>query len=562
MTPKVSAVLGPYEDSVIDGLPVTQVQTDNRRSGASIRGNKLLIKWGKDAPEGGYARGKYLPKWVKWAKRNLGKKKERVQQKKEWSRTRVGGYSVYDLEGKEDVAKVLGKIERDIRPLLKEFGLSYQTLKESVAEGSLGFNRGRKILALNVRQTRNPMKLRKFSAVMATMIHEAAHLRHMNHGPQFKMFEVELREWARNHGIYAPATRVRRGYDQPASELSGYRTLVTNPDGTQPGGTQGEGNPHSVLPSPPFSRSKPTGTPSYNGPGPSGTGPGGKSVSIDRVRTRSTPGEDRPHPIPEASATPKRRELRGGFLINREPVEHTPGQWYGRADSKPGEEIQDKPDPTPGQEKPNVVIPTDTLVRPYPGAGRFSGDQDSKMRLAVRITDIQSRCGPDLVQRSQGIKVKLRRVDTRNQMWAFEVQGSKGPYKVRVKAKAAKNITSAQKANVYMACSCPFWRWQGPEHWAKSKGYLYGRPQGSASRPNIKDPNHKHGACKHVLAVLRHITENKWTLPGRHRRSSDLQYLADRVASSEVWAIAQVEPNPMILRVAQRYRRRVLRRTR
>jgi hypothetical protein len=195
---------GHYVDSVVDGLSVTQVQTDNSRSKATIRGNKLLIKWGLDAPDGGYVRARYLPRWVKWARRKIVTKKDRVEQKKEWMRTVIDGYSVYDVDGKDQVAAILSKIEKDVRPVVREFGLSYSTLKESVAEGSLGFNRGARIIALSVRQKRFPMKLRKYSAVMRTMLHEMAHIRHMNHGPQFKMFEIELVEWARKHGVYSP----------------------------------------------------------------------------------------------------------------------------------------------------------------------------------------------------------------------------------------------------------------------------------------------------------------------------------------------------------------------
>jgi hypothetical protein len=199
-----AAALGPYVDTVIDGLTVTQVNTDNRRSGAKIKGNKLLIKWGLDAPEGSFVRKKYLPKWVKWAQRQLGKKKERIQQRKEWSRTKIDGFSVYDVEGKEEVAAILGKIKRDVQPLLRAFGLSFTTMKESVAEGSLGFNRGRRTIALNVRQKANPMKLRKYSAIMRTMIHEIAHLKHMNHSRAFSDFDNELLLWARENGIYKP----------------------------------------------------------------------------------------------------------------------------------------------------------------------------------------------------------------------------------------------------------------------------------------------------------------------------------------------------------------------
>jgi hypothetical protein len=202
----VAGAIGPYTDSIIDGLKVTQVNTDNRRSSARLKGNGLLIKWGQDAPDGGSMRRTYLPKWVKWAQRQVGKKQDRIKKRKDenWTRTIIDRFSVYDVEGKEEVAAILGKLKRDVQPILKAFALRFQTIKESVAEGSLGFNRGRHTIALNVRGKANPMKLRKYSAIMRTMIHELAHLRHMNHGRQFQDFDAELLLWARENGIYRP----------------------------------------------------------------------------------------------------------------------------------------------------------------------------------------------------------------------------------------------------------------------------------------------------------------------------------------------------------------------
>lgn len=198
-----ATAIGPYVESVIQDIRVVQVDTDGR-SKAKIQGNKLLIMWGADAPMGSFTRTRYLPKWVAWAKKHLEKKTDRIEVKKEWSRTVIDGFSIYDLEGKEQVAAILAKVRRDIKPILAAFDLSFMTMTESVAEGTLGFNRDRRIIALSVRQKANPMLLRKYSAIMATMIHELAHLRHMNHGPQFRMFEAELLAWARNKGIYSP----------------------------------------------------------------------------------------------------------------------------------------------------------------------------------------------------------------------------------------------------------------------------------------------------------------------------------------------------------------------
>lgn len=60
-----------------------------------------------------------------------------------------------------------------------------------------------------------------------------------------------------------------------------------------------------------------------------------------------------------------------------------------------------------------------------------------------------------------------------------------------------------------MNCSCNYWRWQGPEYWATQEGYLLGKPKGTASKPNVKDPKGNHFLCKHAVAVLRHLTNTQ-----------------------------------------------------
>ncbi|OHD23343.1 MAG: hypothetical protein A2Y38_10375 [Spirochaetes bacterium GWB1_59_5] len=173
-------------------------------------------------------------------------------------------------------------------------------------------------------------------------------------------------------------------------------------------------------------------------------------------------------------------------------------------------------------------------VRDNPGSGKvipeghdFQNRADRAIKTALRISEIQQACRPDLRQKAERLSVTLRRVDQKNRVWLFDVQGSKGDdYRVKLKAEAKPQVRGLDKADVFVSCSCPFWQWQGPEHWAKQHKYLFGRPVGTASRPAAKDPDHQHGACKHVLACFDWIIKNNWKMPIPSRKMSS----EDRVA--------------------------------
>ena len=47
----------------------------------------------------------------------------------------------------------------------------------------------------------------KYSALVDTLCHELAHLRHFNHGPRFQIFYRKLLEYARRNSIYKPEPR-------------------------------------------------------------------------------------------------------------------------------------------------------------------------------------------------------------------------------------------------------------------------------------------------------------------------------------------------------------------
>ena len=89
--------------------------------------------------------------------------------------------------------------------------------------------------------------------------------------------------------------------------MPGYRTMVHEQHPTKSDtGDSGGSYPESGLPSPPWSRSKPTRGPTvFNGPGPSGTTPDGKNFHKDKARTLGVPGS--PPPVTDARSTPVRR---------------------------------------------------------------------------------------------------------------------------------------------------------------------------------------------------------------------------------------------------------------
>lgn len=157
---------------------------------------------------------------------------------------------------------------------------------------------------------------------------------------------------------------------------------------------------------------------------------------------------------------------------------------------------------------------------------------------AATIDQIASQTGPDVHKRARGLRARLRRADPKRGIWLFEVQGSSGLYRVRVKGIRKGNVKELSKAQVQISCSCPFWQWQGPEHWAVANKYLYGRPRGTATMPDVKDPEGRHWACKHVLAAL--------NLARKYR-----------FGSSDLWQIldAEIVPDygPMASRVAERF---------
>ena len=64
----------------------------------------------------------------------------------------------------------------------------------------------------------------RYSSLVSTLCHELAHLRYFNHGVRFRVFNMELLEFAREQGIYRPGRRGSNSEDALVGEQRGGAT--------------------------------------------------------------------------------------------------------------------------------------------------------------------------------------------------------------------------------------------------------------------------------------------------------------------------------------------------
>ena len=215
------------------------------------------------------------------------------------------------------------------------------------------------------------------------------------------------------------------------------------------------------------------------------------------------------------------------FLYEKRPPDMDPGTHFDRG----SERQKDDEVPVPGR------MP-DRRVRDNPGSAKVIPDNKdfvnnkAAMRVATKIKDIRDACSSELRSKANGVKIRLARADGKNSLWMFEATGSGGKkYRIRVKAVAKGNVRDMKKADILISCTCPYWQWQGPEYYAKKEGYLLGKPHGTASKPDVKDPGGRHKACKHILAVLDRVAD--YTVPKGKKRAST-QYLANIFSQGKI----------------------------
>lgn len=185
------------------------------------------------------------------------------------------------------------------------------------------------------------------------------------------------------------------------------------------------------------------------------------------------------------------------------------------------------------------------LCDPRSGRGAHSSfGRAGHRRVATTVGEILSRCDKKIKQRSKEYAPTLARIDTKNWIWHWNV----GDYTVRVQAFKRGNATNFPKLNLKVSCSCPFWRWWGPAHWATRDDYQKGAPPGTAEYPEIRDPARWRPVCKHAYAVLQK-SQDFFVRPEK----SPLKKLGSRFSVDSLDAIEVVtEERDIVERVATR----------
>lgn len=111
---------------------------------------------------------------------------------------------------------LLTRLRLDAARIADHFGLKYRSIDAEHprvrSRYGVCYEDGLIRIRLNHAKTGEPLR---YSSLIDTLCHELAHLRHFNHGPEFKAFFWTLLAWARKEGIYRP--KARRPTTQPLS---------------------------------------------------------------------------------------------------------------------------------------------------------------------------------------------------------------------------------------------------------------------------------------------------------------------------------------------------------
>lgn len=139
-------------------------------------------------------------------------------------------------------------------------------------------------------------------------------------------------------------------------------------------------------------------------------------------------------------------------------------------------------------------------------------------RIALKPELLETHAPVKVKDRAKTCSVSLTSYDKRGRVFTFSVDCGNGAHVVRAA------LTDVD--NVAMNCDCEFWRWNGPEYHAVQQGFMLGLPRGTASPPDVRDPDRKYWVCKHAYSVLTRLDDFVSEVVGENWELDDEELLS------------------------------------
>jgi predicted metal-dependent hydrolase len=127
-------------------------------------------------------------------------------------------------------AELMARLNRDATVIAARFGLRYRAIEPERPQVRRRYGVCYRDGTIRIRLfhvvTGEPLL---YSSLVATLCHELAHLRHFDHSPRFRSFNLQVLEWARQSGIYRPRAARARAASAPVrrAEARAERTAET-----------------------------------------------------------------------------------------------------------------------------------------------------------------------------------------------------------------------------------------------------------------------------------------------------------------------------------------------
>lgn len=109
---------------------------------------------------------------------------------------------------RQERIELLARLRKDAQSIASHFSLNFKSINAEFpnVKSRYGLCDSEGQIKIRLTNARSGEAL-KYSSLIDTLCHELAHLRHFNHGPEFRAFFWELLNWARSQGIYCPRSK-------------------------------------------------------------------------------------------------------------------------------------------------------------------------------------------------------------------------------------------------------------------------------------------------------------------------------------------------------------------